>query len=488
MAYIHYFREITANDVDKVGVKGVNIASLSPHVKVPPGFVISTKAYIDFLQKAKLKKKIETALQKLDFKNTQKVANQIQKVIVEAKMSVEISEEILEAYEALWFDSKGADNLIEETKEANVSVRSSYVKEKKIEGLSQLTFLNIEGKERLIKAIKVCYAAQFTAQNIEANKNLDGMAIVVQKMVDAQKSVQSFSYNPNNNDSSVLFIEAIFGLGEGFTLRDTVFDVYTVDKKNLDIKDMLVAEQSKKRVLDPETKKTISILLKDSGKKQKLNDIEVREVARLTKKIATLFDSEQRVEIAIKGEEFFVLQSKKVSGKISVEEPEDVKIQEFDTEKTEEVADSDVEIVAPKEDYLETLSDEVTDLQAPLEKDEKVSFDEEEEPRVEVEKQEVPQEDKIDLTFFEEDKTDDDFKIRDEPEPKPFLEEGEEFEESPAQEEQSSETDSADKSEPEEESDDSIFSSFKSGDDDQEEDDEQEEEKDESPFDRFGTE
>lgn len=58
-----------------------------------------------------------------------------------------------------------------------------------------------------------------------------GIAIVVQKMVESEKSGIMFTIDPVTNDKSKIVIEAIFGLGEMIVQGQVNPDHYEVSKK-----------------------------------------------------------------------------------------------------------------------------------------------------------------------------------------------------------------------------------------------------------------
>ena len=390
MSYIMLFREITSGDAVNAGLKGVNLAALSPVFNVPHGFVVTAEAYDSFLLKTGAGEKISSLLSESHGENTQKTANEIQKIIIETEMPKEISNAILEAYQALSFNGKvTADDLLKDRDAAFVAVRSSPAREHDDKGVFGLTILNIKGEKRLITSVKVVWASLFLTKNMEAKEKHgishdEKIAIVVQQMVDADKSALCYSLNPNTEDADEIYIKAVLGLGEAFTIGDTAFDVYVVDKKGLSIKETVIAEQSKKYMLDTVTGRTTKTLLKDAGKKQKLHDTEIRETARLTKKVSAFFDCEQRVELALKDGSFFVLQSKKIGEKMkATPPPEDMRIESIGTEEEkpeeeekvqviERDEEEDIEIIEnPPVDYddeILELEKESEKCQAPLEK------------------------------------------------------------------------------------------------------------------------
>ena len=84
----------------------------------------------------------------------------------------------------------------------------------------QETFNNVRGNRNLLKAVSKCFASLYTARAVyyrhkqgfdKANALL---SVVVQKMIDSEKSGVMFTKNPSNGNDEII-IEAVFGLGEG---------------------------------------------------------------------------------------------------------------------------------------------------------------------------------------------------------------------------------------------------------------------------------
>ena len=98
MANIMSFSEITKGDVKLVGYKGINIAALRPHFKIPAGFVITTDAYEEVLSTG-VGKKIEHHLDKLtdeeleEFYNNQRAESLKKELFVKINSLTFITEE-----------------------------------------------------------------------------------------------------------------------------------------------------------------------------------------------------------------------------------------------------------------------------------------------------------------------------------------------------------------------------------------------------------
>ena len=105
----------------------------------------------------------------------------------------------------------------------------------------QETFLNVKGDAVLLEKIKEGWASLFDARAIfyRHQQKYDhikiGIALVVQKMVESDKSGVMFTIDPVTNDKTKIAIEAIYGLGELIVQGEEIPDHYEVSKKDFSI-------------------------------------------------------------------------------------------------------------------------------------------------------------------------------------------------------------------------------------------------------------
>lgn len=230
--FVKWFSELNKNSGKVAGGKGANLAEIyNLGIPVPPGFVITAQAYDFFIKKAGLNEKIKNLLEKINYEDTSgldEITKQIREMIESSKLPAEMEEEILEAYDVLGTEGKEI-----ETEQANyllknsfknifVAVRSSATMEDSSEASfagQQESFMNVKGKEELLTSIKKCFASLFTPRatyyrNKKGFKHEESsLSVVIQKMVDSDKSGVIFSKDPSQNKEDVI-IEAVFGLGE----------------------------------------------------------------------------------------------------------------------------------------------------------------------------------------------------------------------------------------------------------------------------------
>ncbi|MFH1682564.1 MAG: phosphoenolpyruvate synthase [Candidatus Woesearchaeota archaeon] len=333
---VAWFKDLSKDSLAVAGGKGANLAEMTNiGLPVPPGFMVTAQAYEEFIEKTKIKDKILSLLSGLDTEDTaklQQVAETVQKLITSTTMPEEIKEEILENYEALSAEKGAADKLLNKD-EAFVAVRSSATAEDLPEASfagQQATFLNIQGKEQLIQAVRDCWASLFTARavyyrqrnNFPTDKVL--IAVVVQRMVNSEKSGVMFTINPATNAGNEIVIEAVFGLGEAIVSGAVNPDLYIVNKEDRAIKKIEVKKQEWGLFRDEQgenEKRKIKLGLQE---KQILNEKQVKEIARLGKKIEEHYGKPQDIEWAIEGEDIYIVQSRAVTTFKAQEKEEEV--------------------------------------------------------------------------------------------------------------------------------------------------------------------
>ncbi len=212
MSEIRWFQELSRQDVELAGGKGANLGETTQAgLPIPPGFVVTADAYRNFLRESGLSERLARELEGLDVEDTDQLnaaAATMQERILAASMSDSLKQEILEAYHRL--------------PERFVAVRSSATSEDteaaSFAGMNR-SFLNVFGDDALIAKVRECWASLYGARVIyyRARQQFTeppAIAVVIQTMVNAEKSGVMFSANPATGDRQQVVIEAAWGLGE----------------------------------------------------------------------------------------------------------------------------------------------------------------------------------------------------------------------------------------------------------------------------------
>jgi pyruvate,water dikinase len=296
-----WFKDVNKDDIPLVGGKGANLGEMTrAHFPVPGGFIVTAQAYFKFIKKNNLASKINHLLGTVNYdkpESLQQVSVHIKKLILDERMSDELVSEIFKAYTTL--SGPVGDAL--------VAVRSSATAED-LPGASfagqQETYLNVHGDSNLILKIREAWASLFGARAIfyRHEQKFDhfriGIAIVVQKMIESEMSGIMFTADPVTNDKSKIVIEAIYGLGELIVGGVVTPDHYEVNKENLHIQKRQIVQQKIKLVKVKGKDVEVKVQEKD-GKKQKISDNLIMELAALGRKLERHYYHPQDVEWAV---------------------------------------------------------------------------------------------------------------------------------------------------------------------------------------------
>ena len=318
--YVIELDQIRKDDLRKAGGKGANLGEMIEiRVPVPPGFVVSTASFDRLIDINKLDNKIQQIIDNTDVDDTEtllEASRKLKELILYCTMPPEIESKVLEAYKKLsgYVDAQG--NLRTDLPE--VAVRSSATAEDlptaSFAG-QQATFLNVKGEKELIESVKKCWASLFEPRAIfyrsKHGFSKASIAVVVQKMINAEKSGTMFTVNPTKNENVVL-IEAIWGLGENIVAGEISPDSYKVSKdivereggipKKTDaIIDIQISSKAKMRVRDNISHMTVDVdVPKSRITAQVLTEDEILKLARYGIMLEKHFGNQpQDIEFAI---------------------------------------------------------------------------------------------------------------------------------------------------------------------------------------------
>src|SRR5687767_8754111 len=228
-SFVFVFEEIDRTNLMLVGGKGANLGELSrlEGIRVPDGFCISTEAYKRIIGETPSISELLDRLSLLKAKDRHKISalsGEIRRVIEGITIPQDITEEI-----TLHLSRLGEKDAY--------AVRSSATAEDlptaSFAG-QQDTYLNIIGKEAILKHISKCWASLFTERAI-IYRNQNGfdhrkvqLSVVVQKMVFPQAAGILFTADPVTGNRKLLSIDASFGLGEAMVSGLVNADNYKV--------------------------------------------------------------------------------------------------------------------------------------------------------------------------------------------------------------------------------------------------------------------
>ncbi len=316
MAYVKWFEQLNNSSLQEAGGKGANLGEMAnAGFPIPPGFVVVSDAYFKHLDHNNLRQQIKSILDGLNVDDNEKLnkaSEDIKSLIFSGEMPPEIQQEVKSQYEKL-NEKLG--------KECYVAVRSSATAEDlptaSFAG-QQSTYLNIKGSDNVLEAVKECWASLFEPRAIyyRVQNKFEhmkvGLAVVVQLMVQSERSGVMFTVDPISQDRNVMTIEGAYGLGETVVSGQVTPDTYHVSKSDMRVMDKSVSKQSWMLIKIGEKNERAEIR-EEAQQRQKLTDEQIIELAKIGKKIEDHYGSPQDIEWATSDGIIYVLQSRPIT-------------------------------------------------------------------------------------------------------------------------------------------------------------------------------
>lgn len=312
------FARARRSDVAAIGGKGANLGEMTAAgLPVPPGFVLSIDAYGQFYESNQLGPKVAAKLTGLDPDNPAELdrhASALRQMVQSGIVPDSLRIAIESAY----------DNLLKgQPQPARVAVRSSATAEDTAQfsfaGMFE-SFLNVSGKSALIESVKACWASTFGARVLfyRIKQGLPAempVAVIVQRMVNSEKSGVIFTSDPATRDPSRIVIEAAWGLGESVVQGAVTPDRHVLDKQSLA---PIVTEIAQKEFLltwDDGLRSNVRVDLSGDprSKAAVLSASEVETLGTLARRAEEHYGVPQDLEFAIEGADVYLTQSRPIT-------------------------------------------------------------------------------------------------------------------------------------------------------------------------------
>jgi pyruvate,water dikinase len=311
-SFVFGFRDIDKTKFNLVGGKGANLGELSAikEINVPGGFCISTEAYKKIVEETPAINQLLTQLLQLKAEKRNKISelsSEIRSIIEAIAIPQNIAEEI-------------SRHLYELGEENAFAVRSSATAEDlptaSFAG-QQDTYLNITGKEKILKHISKCWASLFTdrAVTYRIQNGFDHrkvlLSVVVQKMIFPQAAGIMFTADPVTSNRKVLSIDASFGLGEALVSGLVNADNYKVCDGRIINKKISTKKLAVYAVKDGGTKEQKIEFGKQDA--QTLTDKQILQLEHTGRKIEKHFGCPQDIEWCLADDIFYIVQSRPIT-------------------------------------------------------------------------------------------------------------------------------------------------------------------------------
>ena len=231
MSTVAWFKDVGIADRPTVGGKGGSLGELTQAgIAVPPGFVVTTGAFEQFLEALEARAPVRARVEVLDPSDLEAavaLSQELRRRVIEEPMPEAVEQAIRVAYAEL---SPGDEP---------VAVRSSATTEDaedaSFAGL-QDTFLWVLGADQMVARVRECWGSLYSVESMCYRRKQglpeDGvaMAVVVQRMVDAMCAGVMFTRSPTTGDKSVITIEGAWGLGSAVVSGEVTPDRWVIGK------------------------------------------------------------------------------------------------------------------------------------------------------------------------------------------------------------------------------------------------------------------
>lgn len=310
MQYVISLNNVKKSDLGSVGVRAMDLAELREKgLNIPLSFVLNNQAFEEFLSENNLQEKIFHSLNSSS--SPRKAYDEILAFFAESRFPDAISTEISEAYESLTIEpGSTASAIISKWDMPFVNlIRSPYypLGTEDVEGILQ----NIRGLETLLGAIKLSWASFYSPESISFRKEKGigdnfRAGLIIQKMKKAKQAAVAYSYA--DHDDKLIVVKGFIGMQDfGFDREILGKDYHEVNPNSLSItkSEINVQECAIERGLEKE--ELILQDLKGEGSRQKVDDRQVSEIARITKRAKSFLGKDIKVYFEMKDDYKYVL-------------------------------------------------------------------------------------------------------------------------------------------------------------------------------------
>ncbi len=321
-SYVLGLQDIDKTKLMVAGGKGANLGEILrvQGICVPEGFCITTEAFKRILGETPVIDELIAQLsliKSIDRGKIREISSEIRRVIEGIAIPEDIYEEV-----CLFLSRLGEKNAY--------AVRSSATAEDlptaSFAG-QQDTYLNIVGKEEILKHISQCWASLFSERAVtyRLQNGFDHskvyLSVIVQKMIFPQAAGILFTADPVTCNRKVLSIDAGLGLGEALVSGLVNADVYKVRNGMIIDKKISTKKLAINALKDGGTK--IQAIEPEQQNKQTLTDEQILELEHIGRRIEKHFGCPQDVEWCLTEDTFYIVQSRPITTLYPIPETDD---------------------------------------------------------------------------------------------------------------------------------------------------------------------
>ena len=308
--YVHPL-SAPGGELSSLGGKGESLVRLTEAgFNVPDGFCLTTDAYQTFVAANGLGNVITQLTRRLDAGDiaaVERMSGIISTGFEAGDIPSSVVNQVREGYAALGY--------------GRVAVRSSATAEDLPTGSfagQQDSFLDIGDLASLLDAVRRCWASAWSPRALvyrarQGFAEADvAVAVVVQRMINAQTSGVMFTVDPVTGLDSAITINAAWGLGEAVVGGDVSPDTFVVDRRSGRVSKQRTATKDVMtvRAAGGTTSAPVPEHLRH---RPSLSKIQALRLARLGRRIEALFQQPVDIEWCLLDSELYVLQARPVT-------------------------------------------------------------------------------------------------------------------------------------------------------------------------------
>lgn len=246
---VAWFADVGIADRPTVGGKGGSLGELTQAgIAVPPGFVVTTRAFEIFLDALEARSPVRALVEALDPQDlgaATALSETLRARVLEEPIPPAVRQAVRGAYGELCPAGEP------------VAIRSSATTEDaddaSFAGL-QDTFLWVLSADDMGAKIRECWASLYSVESMTYRRKHGlpeagvAMAVVVQQMVDARCAGVMFTRSPITGDKSVIAIEGAWGLGSSVVSGEVTPDKWVLGKITGEISAREISDKHAKQV------------------------------------------------------------------------------------------------------------------------------------------------------------------------------------------------------------------------------------------------
>ncbi len=311
--------DVSHANIAIVGGKGANLGEMSRvGLPVPPGFVLTVDAYERAREEAGTGPGIDALLRTVNIDDPaglQRVSAQLRETLTRVELPEDLAHAVERAYARLADSAPGIG-------EPSVAVRSSATAEDTAEfsfaGMFE-SVLGVRGLPALHQAIRRCWASTFGARVLyyRLSQHMPAempVAVVVQRMVESEKSGVMFTADPASGAADQIVIEAAWGLGEVVVGGQVTPDRYVMNKHSGTVVERHVAEKEfLLEALREGGTRRVELAGDPRAKATVLTDAELTTLVKFALASERHYGAPQDMEFAVAGGEVFITQTRPIT-------------------------------------------------------------------------------------------------------------------------------------------------------------------------------